>query len=131
MRGGALWILRSAGEEPVREMLVRHLGDDDRCVALGTIDGAAIGYGLLHAEVLGGSRSLGIVDELYVEPEARGVGVGQLILDHLVEWCRLHGCSEVEATVLPGDRGAKNLFERSGLVARAITVHRTLGDRSS
>lgn len=127
MRGGALWSLRNEIREPVDLALAELLGDRARGSFLGLIDGTAVGYGLVHAEAVVDRGSIGIVDELYVEPEARGVGLGEIMLEQLLEWCRQRGCSGVEATALPGDRQTKNLFERSGLVARAITVHRDLG----
>ncbi len=126
MRGGELWILRSALPEPVRDSVATYLRGEACGGVVGLIDGAAVGYGLVHVESLPDGRELGVVDELYVEPEARRVGIGQLIIDQLLEWCRRRGCAAVEAIALPGDRQAKNLFERSGLVARAITVHRSL-----
>ena len=33
----------------------------------------------------------------------------------------------MKMTNLPGDRALKNLFERFGVVARAIVVHKDLG----
>ena len=41
-------------------------------------------------------------------------------------WAKRWGCIGVDSLALPGDRDTKNFFETHGLVARAITVHRTL-----
>ena len=67
-----------------------------------------------------------MVDELFVEPEARGVGVGEAMMDLLVAWCVERGCVGIDAVALPGDRDTKNFFETFGLKARAIVVHRPL-----
>ena len=71
---------------------------------------------------------LAVIRDLYVEPEARGVGLGRLLMEHLVAWATEAGCTGIDAEALPGDRATKNFFEGFGLVARKITVHRDLGD---
>jgi GNAT superfamily N-acetyltransferase len=69
---------------------------------------------------------LAAVSDLFVDPEARGVGVGEALMDDLVAWARARGCIGVDAMVLPGNRETKNFFETFGLTARAIVVHRAL-----
>jgi GNAT superfamily N-acetyltransferase len=54
------------------------------------------------------------------------VGIGELVMDALVAWAQDHGCEAIDAVALPGDRETKNFFERFGLTARAIVVHRRL-----
>ena len=67
---------------------------------------------------------LGVVDDIYVDPGARSVGVGEALMDHVLAWCRDQGCFGVDSLALPGDRATKNFFESFGLVARAIVVHK-------
>jgi GNAT superfamily N-acetyltransferase len=93
---------------------------------VGTIDGTPIGYGVVALEKLHDGSLLGAVSDLFVDPEARGVGVGEAMMDQIVAWCREHGCTGVDALALPGNRATKNFFETFGLVARAIVVHRSL-----
>ena len=64
---------------------------------------------------------------LYVHPEARDVGIGEAMIEELLTWAPTTGAKALEATALPGDRQTKNLFERFGMKARAITVSRRLG----
>ncbi len=45
----------------------------------------------------------------------------------LIAWCEEHGCAGIDAVALPGNRATKNFFERYGLTARALLVHRRLG----
>lgn len=66
------------------------------------------------------------VEELYVEPDAREVGIGELLLDACTQWARAKGCSGIEVEALPGARSAKNLAERSGFTARLLTLYRKL-----
>jgi GNAT superfamily N-acetyltransferase len=71
--------------------------------------------------------SVAYVDEIYVEAGARGVGVGEALMDALVAWATAEECFGIDALVLPGNRESKNFFETFGLTARVITVHRALG----
>jgi L-amino acid N-acyltransferase YncA len=66
------------------------------------------------------------VEQIYVEPGARSVGVGEAILDLLIVEATERGAIGIEALALPGDRATKNFFETHGMVARAIIVHRRL-----
>lgn len=102
-------------------------GDPDTAVVVGTIDGVVVGYGRARAETLTDGGRLGVVEELFVEPDARGVGVGEAIMEALLAFAADRGCFGVDAVALPGDRETKNFFERFGLTARAIVVHRSLG----
>jgi GNAT superfamily N-acetyltransferase len=125
-RGGALWSRREARSRPVFARLEKTLVADDELLLVGTIDDAVVGYGTARVEVLRDGASLGVVDDIYVEPPARGVGVGEAVMSALVEWCAARGCIGVDSIVLPGDRASKNFFESFGLVARAIIVHKSL-----
>ncbi|MCX6511616.1 MAG: hypothetical protein NT160_00745, partial [Actinobacteria bacterium] len=64
----------------------------------------------------------------YVEAEARTVGLGEEILNYQVALAKSQGKSWIDAVALPGDRSTKSLFERSGLIARQITLRSSLGE---
>ena len=66
------------------------------------------------------------IDLLYVQPEARGVGIGSAMMEVAVAAVKQRGGQRLNAATLPGDRSTKNLFERHGLVAQMITVGKTL-----
>lgn len=125
-RGGELWARREARAEPLDDGLAAALDDPTRAVLVGTIDDVVVGYAIVRREVLRDGGVLGAVDDLYVEPDARGVGVGEALMDEVLAWCRRNRCEGVDAVALPGNRATKNFFERFGLVARAIVVHRDL-----
>ena len=125
-RGGDLWWRREARPGSVGEALAALLADPDALVVVGSIDDVVVGYGVGRVEVLHDGTLLAVVDDLYVEPGAREIGVGELVMDELIAWATSRGCVGIDARALPGNRAAKNFFERFGLTARAIVVHRRL-----
>lgn len=126
MRGGLLWLERDAWPEPLEDAYRALLGRDDVAVLVGTIDDVVVGYGAVVVETLRSGAHLGVVTDLFVEEPAREVGVGETIVDALVEHCRLQRCVGLDATALPGHRAAKNFFEGHGFTARALTMHRRI-----
>jgi ribosomal protein S18 acetylase RimI-like enzyme len=125
-RGGPLWATREARAEPLDAAFDALVGREDAALLVGTYDDVVVGFGAAHVEVLRDGSRLGVVDEIYVEPEARAVGVGELLVERLVDFCRAAGCAGVDATALPGDRQAKNFFERAGFSARLLVMHKSL-----
>jgi GNAT superfamily N-acetyltransferase len=101
--------------------------DPATVVLVGTVDEAVVGFALGRIEDRGGHGRQGLLDACYVEPMARGVGVGRLLLDTVLAWLEGQGCLGVDGTALPGDREAKNFFEAAGFKARMLTMHRPLG----
>ncbi|MGH9183727.1 MAG: GNAT family N-acetyltransferase [Acidimicrobiales bacterium] len=125
-RGGRVWALREARPLPAGPSLEAALHDTGRLVLAGTIDGTTVGYAAARIEMLRNRERLGIVSDIYVEPGARAVGVGEALLEAVLAWCREQGCSGVDALALPGNRETKNFFEAFGFTARALVVHRQL-----
>ncbi|HEY8546377.1 MAG TPA: GNAT family N-acetyltransferase [Acidimicrobiales bacterium] len=125
-KGGAVWARRERRPDPLDASLAAAIAADDQQVLVGLLDDAIVGFGAARVEVLADGGRLGVVDEVYVDPGARAVGVGEVLMDGLVAWCRDQGCFGVDSLALPGDRATKNFFESFGLVARAIVVHRPL-----
>jgi GNAT superfamily N-acetyltransferase len=124
MRGGALWAVREARPEPYREQFATLIARDDACVVVGTIDDYVVGFGVIELERLRDGTTLGRVTELFVEPDARSVGIGEAIIVDLVAFCEACGCIGMDALALPGHRATKNFFEASGFTARALIMHR-------
>lgn len=128
-RGGALFTRRESGL--VAKALLRPGGLDGllagprRRVLVGTIEGTVVGLAVAHLDDVGES-ALGMVDGCYVEPGARGVGVGRALVEALMAWFSSVSCRGVDVTALPGDRRTKNFFEAAGFKARLITMHKTL-----
>jgi GNAT superfamily N-acetyltransferase len=121
-KGGEVWAATTGrnGEPDLR------LEADDLHVLVGMFEEAVVGYARVERRALPDGGALAVLTDIYVEPEARGVGVGEALLDEAIAWAREVGCRGIDSTALPGMRDTKNFFEAAGLVARAITVHRRL-----
>jgi ribosomal protein S18 acetylase RimI-like enzyme len=126
MRGGGLWLERDAWPEPIADAYRALLDRDDGLVVVGTIDDVVLGFGAIVVEALRSGRRLGVVTDLYVEPGAREVGVGEAMIAALVAHGRDRGCVGFDAHALPGHRAAKNFFETHGFTARSLTMHRRI-----
>jgi len=118
-RGGELWARQRGREAGLR-------WPDDGLVLVGTIDGVVVGYAVVRVEPLADGGALAVIDDVYVDPGAREVGVGEALLDACLAWARERGCVGIDSIALPGMRATKNFFESAGLVARAIVVHKRL-----
>ncbi|HVW34038.1 MAG TPA: GNAT family N-acetyltransferase [Acidimicrobiia bacterium] len=131
MRGGGLWAVREARSGPPEGVYGALLDDSASYVVVGTLDDVVVGFGVATVEALADGRRLGVVEELFVDPEARAVGVGESMVEALVGFCAERDCVGVDALALPGHRAAKNFFEESGFTARAIVMHHSLLDDPS
>ncbi len=128
LRGGPVWSQQLGRREPIGAGL-RHDLDrttDQGALVVGTVDGTVVGYGCSRVEPLADDSLLSVISDLYVDPEARGIGVGEAMVNLLVDHARSLGAVGIDSLALPGDRATKNFFETFGLKARAIVVHRSL-----
>jgi ribosomal protein S18 acetylase RimI-like enzyme len=125
-KGGAVWARREGRVEPFDDSLRAEIDDPAVAILVGTIDDIVVGYAVASVEVLPDGGKLARLTDLYVDAEAREVGVGELLLDTVLSWAAEGGCFGIDSIVLPGNRETKNFFESAGMVARAIIVHRPL-----
>ncbi len=93
----------------------------DGLVWVSEIDGVVLGY--LQLQV---SSRIAAVRQVFVHPDARELGFGDLMLEAAIDAARSRSCTHIEGVALPGDRDTKNLYERAGVTARKIVVSKTL-----
>lgn len=108
-RGGQRWC------EVVPARTGRWL-EGDTVVFLAVLEHVPVGYLVLRC------GEVAEVESVWVTPGAREVGFGDWLLEAALNAAIDAGSRLLEGTALPGDRDLKNLFERAGIVARAITV---------
>jgi GNAT superfamily N-acetyltransferase len=134
MRGGELLLLREVPRARRGSLVAADLDDPDSGVWVGTIEGTIVGYSTGHLERLEATEGavetrpvfLGVIDELFVEADARAIGVGEAMMGEMLAWFTARGCTGVDAQALPGHRSTKNFFEESGFTARLLVMHRQL-----
>ena len=124
-RGGELLLFRdlTMAAEPGR--YADALDQDRYMVAVGLIDEVVVGYAVADVSATA-EHQLCMIEELFVQVEARGIGVGARLLGLIREWAVGAGCRTIESHVLPGNRAAKNFFERVGMVTRKMQVSTSL-----
>lgn len=119
-RGGALF-RRSTRISAPQDRIDSALHDPLLLLLAAALDDHVAGFAIAKVR-----DSIGVIDELYVEPEARELGLGEELLQGVLDWCRGRQCTGVDIAVLPGDRNMKNLCERMGLKARVLVMHQQL-----
>ena len=127
-RGGPLFLAREAWWPSSMERLERAVEDRHAQLVVGCYDDLVFGYGLATVEELGDGSRIGVVQDLVVEPAMRKVGIGEAMMNLLIEELQAAGCVGVDSWALPGDRHTKNFFESFGLKARLLIVHRSFAD---
>ena len=72
------------------------------------------------------ARQIATIEQVFVTRDARNLGIGDALISATLKWAKDNKLDSLDALALPGDRETKNLYERSGLVARLITVTKKL-----
>lgn len=99
-------------------------------VLVGELDGVVVGVLCLRVEHQPpGSTTatppqgpVGLVELVHVEPGARELGIGALLVSGAVQWCTAHGIATIDAQALPGDRTTKRLLEASGFRTQMLRM---------
>lgn len=97
------------------------LEQPDLHVFVGTLDDLVCAFLVLRLD-----RDRAVVEQVFVEQEARELGLGDTLVEIALDTARAAHLEGIEATALPGDREMKNLFERAGLTARKLIVYKSL-----
>ena len=122
-----IWPYADGLPEPVDATLIEMIERPDVAVVVGEIDAVPLGF-LVGVEQplldpIADSR-IGVVQLIFTDHEARGVGVGAAMLRVVVDVFHDRAIDLFDAWVSPGHRLAKNFFESNGFKARSITMHR-------
>jgi ribosomal protein S18 acetylase RimI-like enzyme len=119
--------LEPSSAEDVGAMLARIAAEPDlgTQVALARRGGEPIGiafFALIHP----GRRLGGVlfVKDLFVVPEARGLGVGEALMRFLARHARAKGIRRLDLTAEPHNEGALRFYERLGMTVRPAIYYR-------
>lgn len=121
-----LWKEADGLPAPVDGTLAEAVADPNTHVLIGTADGVPFGFILGYSHELlpqAGDERMALIKLVFTEEPARGVGIGEVMRDSLMEIFRAEGRRWFDAQVLPGHRLAKNFFEAGGFSARYIIMN--------
>lgn len=117
-RGG----LRLASDlKVVGENWFTQVADTKTIVFVGGTSQTVLGY-LLARIGLSSLGKIATIEQVFVTRDARNMGIGDALVSSIIDWAKSQSFVALDALALPGDRETKNLFERSGLVARLIVA---------
>lgn len=100
----------SAPPEQMRAQLAGLIAGDDSAVFLAWLGDKAVGIATVTTTSgieLGLSAEL---EDLYVLPQARSLGIGVALIETVKDWCRARGCSLVAVVVTPEGQAAHDLI---------------------
>lgn len=109
----------------MRLQLLGLLADDESAVFLASQGEEAVG---LATVTTSSGIELGLaaeMEDLYVLPAARGLGIGAALIDAVKGWCRARACSLVSVVVTPEGQAAHDLigyYRRRGFVETGRTL---------
>ena len=123
----SMWRLADGLPEPMEAAFKEILDDDDSLLVIGFLDEVPLGFAWARSEELlpqaNGAR-VAVIRLIHTESDARGIGIGEMMMDQIFGHFRARGVGRFDARVSPGHRNAKNFFEANGFKARLIVMSR-------
>lgn len=115
--------LSSSNPPPSREQLTEMVQSPTTLVLIARVDGRIAGsLTLAMFRIPTGLRAW--IEDVVVDGEARGNGVGEALNLFAIEEARKRGAVTVDLTSRPSREAANRLYQRLGFVARDTNVYR-------
>ena len=115
-----LWPKKSLDRERLRRAYNRRLRSRDQFHVCATIDSEVIGFcSLTVKSSLSQQGYLGSVDELVVDEQHRGRGVGTILLHRITTIAMKNGCQGIELDSDLHRKDAHSFYEKHGFTKRA------------
>jgi len=89
--------------------------DRDGVQLLARNEGEALGFATIYwswATTI--ASRIGVMNDLFVAPAARGTGAAEQLILACVEECRQHGAAELTWQTAPGNERAQRVYDRVG-----------------
>ena len=103
-------------EDELREILLR---DETPVFVCTDENGRVLGHGFCIMQHAGGRLMVEhdtlYIDDICVDAQARGLGVGRALYDHILEYAREKNCYNVTLNVWSCNPGAMAFYEKLGL----------------
>ncbi len=126
-------IFRPGAQKYTQAALCALMQDPARPIFVAMEAGAMLGYCFCILKDSRGSTVLTdrlelYIDDLCVDQNARGKGVGKALYAHTLAYAKSLGCSFVCLNVWCGNHSAMAFYEKAGLRPRSITMEMPLED---
>ncbi|MFE9850185.1 GNAT family N-acetyltransferase [Streptomyces sp. NPDC005576] len=119
--------LSSRAEPLDREAVEGLVRTDTSTLLVARVDGVVVGtLTLVMSPLLSGLRAH--IEDVVVDADARGHGVGGVLIDKALALASAAGARTVDLTSRPSREAANRLYERAGFRRRESTVHRVTLD---
>ena len=125
-RGGEVLLNMESFSEDSVEKFSYWFNSTDHRVFAGLFGDAIVAYGILEFSNTNDNQRIASIKEIFVLKDARSVGVGESLIDSMINEAIEHDAIGIDSFALPGDRETKNFFETQGMVARLIHVYLSL-----
>lgn len=124
-RGAEMFLAREASSSPVGGRISSAIASEQATVVVGCYDDVVFGYAVASYDELSDGSRVAVLTDFVTDADAREAGIGEAMMNLVVEQAKAAGCRGIDSVALPGDRETKNFFESFGLKARLLTVHRS------
>jgi ribosomal protein S18 acetylase RimI-like enzyme len=120
-------LLPAANRDQARDLVAQYVHADGVAVA---DDDGVVGFVMFHAETgfFETDATRGVVDNVYVTPDARDEGVGSALLDYAEAELAERGATVLAVEALWENEPARRLYEGRGYDPHRITFEQPLAD---
>lgn len=99
--------------------------NEDTLILIAESDGIPVGYALARifeedATADNGTGRVGLIDEIFVEDSARGLGLGRRLLEETIIWLKDRKINRIKLHAYSWNAGARKLYERYGFREYAV-----------
>jgi ribosomal protein S18 acetylase RimI-like enzyme len=118
-------LLPDENRQHIRETVVRHIVSNTLLVAR---DDGIVGFVMFTMETAGYRQDTvrGIIENIYVEPDYRGDGLGERLVDEAEEELVQRGAEAVALEVLADNEAARRFYRRQGYEPHRVEVEKSV-----
>lgn len=104
---------------------------DDSFIVFAVKDNKPVGFASAQVYVSectadNGTGKMGLFDKLYVDPSARGLGIGKELAEAIMGWFHDNGISRVKLHAYSWNTQARRLYEKLGFAEYLVSFERIL-----
>lgn len=115
--------LSSSSPPPSRDHLVALVDSEDTALFVARVDGRILGSLTLACyRIPTGTKAW--IEDVVVDADARGQGLGELLTEAAIEEARSRGAKDVSLTSRPSREAANRLYRRLGFEPRETNIYR-------